>query len=88
LETGNPKKVDKLFTKDEVDQAVADGQMLLIMDNLVIDAKTYAMRHPGGRFTIEKNAGRDISKFFYGGYAMLNEKNDKKPHTHSKFALD
>jgi len=81
-------KVKETFTKEQVDEAVAGGRMLLIMDNLVIDVKNYAMRHPGGRFTIEKNAGRDISKYFYGGYAMLNEKGDKKPHTHSKFALD
>jgi cytochrome b involved in lipid metabolism len=26
--------------------------------------------HPGGKFVIEHNIGRDVSKFFYGGYSL------------------
>jgi len=28
--------------------------------------------HPGGTFSIKHNIGRDISKFFHGGYALEN----------------
>ena len=31
------------------------------------------------------NLGRDISKFFFGGYSLQS---GKKPHTHSQTALD
>ena len=33
------------------------------------------------------NFGRDISKFFYGGYNLVNVKG-KRPHHHSQPALD
>ena len=33
------------------------------------------------------NFGRDISKFFYGGYNLVNVKG-KQPHHHSQPALD
>ena len=28
--------------------------------------------HPGGTFSIQHNIGRDVSKFFYGGYSLEN----------------
>jgi cytochrome b involved in lipid metabolism len=37
---------------------------------MVLDIETYMAEHPGGKFSIEHNIGRDISKFFYGGYSL------------------
>ena len=45
---------------------------LVVMDNLILDLGEYGLLHPGGKFVIEANIGRDISKFFYGGYSMVN----------------
>ena len=42
----------------------------MILDDLVLDIENYMDNHPGGRFLLEHNIGRDISKFFYGGYAL------------------
>ena len=28
--------------------------------------------HPGGTFTLKHNIGKDISKFFHGGYSLEN----------------
>ena len=28
--------------------------------------------HPGGSFSLKHNVGRDISKFFHGGYSLEN----------------
>ena len=51
---------------------------------------SFAYRHPGGAFLIEYNVGRDISKFFYGAYALDGNSNDPKAkterHTHSNVA--
>jgi cytochrome b involved in lipid metabolism len=41
--------------------------------------------HPGGRFSLDHNIGKDVSKFFYGGYSMENE-SGLAPHTHSNDA--
>jgi cytochrome b involved in lipid metabolism len=38
------------------------------MNDLVIDVKNYYGSHPGGSFLMEKNVGRDIAKYFDGGY--------------------
>ncbi len=43
--------------------------------------------HPGGKFNLTHNLGRDVSKFFFGGYSLVNSFN-VKPHTHSQPALD
>ena len=51
-----------------------NGKKWVILDNLVLDlgegATSYFNHHPGGKFVLEHNVGRDISKFFFGGYAM------------------
>lgn len=60
------------------------------MDNCVLDNNLAADRvhydhwHPGGKFTLTKNFGRDISKYFYGAYKLVNtEKEILKCHSHS-----
>lgn len=44
--------------------------------------------HPGGKFLIQVNVGRDISRFFYGGYSLEGNFNQKPPlgHNHSNNA--
>jgi cytochrome b involved in lipid metabolism len=51
---------------------VSKGEKLVILDDMVLDMSSYAINHPGGNFTIEHNIGRDVSKFFYGGYSLEN----------------
>ena len=41
--------------------------------------------HPGGRFVIEKNIGREVGKFFYGAYTV--ESTSMHAYSHSKYAL-
>ena len=42
------------------------------MNDIIIDMKSYAKSHPGGLFLLDKNVGRDIGKYFDGGYQMEN----------------
>ncbi len=44
--------------------------------------------HPGGRFLLEHNVGRDVSKFFYGGYSLDGNliKGGSHINTHSNVA--
>ena len=62
----------KIFAFSEIDEEVENGRKLLLFDNLVLDLDGYERLHPGGKFVLNRNVGRDISKFFYGGYAMVN----------------
>lgn len=71
------------FTAQQVDKAVELGQKLVILDNLILDSNGYERIHPGGKFTLIKNFGRDISKFFYGGYVLVNGKGSYGVHSHS-----
>jgi cytochrome b involved in lipid metabolism len=43
---------------------------------LVIDITTYAYSHPGGDFLLTYNIGRDVSKFFFGSYALDGNHNN------------
>jgi cytochrome b involved in lipid metabolism len=52
---------------------------------MVLDISWFKDEHPGGKFSIEMNKGRDVSKYFYGGYSLENI--DKvQEHTHSNDA--
>jgi cytochrome b involved in lipid metabolism len=56
----------------------------VILDDLVLNVGDYITSHPGGPFLIRECIGRDISKYFYGGYSKT------KSHlinSHSKTAL-
>ena len=44
---------------------------LLILENYVLNLKEWEIYHPGGKFVLLKNVGRDITKFWYGGYQMV-----------------
>jgi cytochrome b involved in lipid metabolism len=52
----------------------------MILDNLVLDVEGYLIHHPGGQFVMTRNYGRDISKYFFGGYAMIK---GQKQQVHS-----
>ena len=54
----------------------------MILDDLVLDVGKYMNHHPGGRYFMIQNVGRDISKFFYGAYRLEND-SWGRPHTHS-----
>ena len=58
---------------------------LVILDGYVLELGSFLGEHPGGRFSLEHNIGRDISKFFYGGYALENTAK-LSPHTHTSDA--
>ena len=76
------RKNAKSWTPIEIEQAVEGGDTLVICDNLVLRTDGYERIHPGGKFTIRKNFGRDIAKFYYGNYALTNGRLTQ-PHTHS-----
>ena len=81
---------DVIITEEEFEKRVKDGEKLCILDDIVLNLETYAYSHPGGAFLIEYTVGRDISKFFYGSYAL--DGNTNKPgsknnsHAHSNIA--
>lgn len=52
---------------------------------MVLNVAKYEFNHPGGRFVINQNIGRDITKFFYGGYQLENA-SKMKPYFHSNIA--
>ena len=52
---------------------------------MVLDVKAYKKYHPGGSFLVKQTVGRDISKFFYGGYTIEYEEG-YKPYAHSNIA--
>lgn len=66
----NPEFQDVIISEDEFEERVKQGEKLVILDDLVLTIDEYGWRHPGGSFVIDYCVGRDISKFFHGGYAL------------------
>lgn len=65
------KVPNTIMTLNEFKKRVFEhGEQLCILDDLVLDVKDYMENHPGGQFLISHTVGTDISKFFYGGYAL------------------
>jgi cytochrome b involved in lipid metabolism len=82
-----PKSAPRI-TADEFNIQAKGGKRLMVLNDMVLDATKFVDYHPGGKFVININAGRDISKFFFGGYCL--EGNDAgKPvpgYNHSNYA--
>lgn len=79
--------MNRSFTIEEFHNLVyVQQQNLVVLDNKVLDFADYDHLHPGGKFTLKKNRGRDISKFFYGSYKLVNS-SDEKPRNHSASAM-
>ena len=78
----------KMMTREDFDHRVAKGEQLLLLDDLVLNVEAFAKEHPGGKFLITHNIGRDISKFYYGGYSLEDNLGGSpaKGYVHSNFA--
>ena len=77
-----------MMLREEFDQRIAKGEKLVLLDDLVLNVEAFAKEHPGGRFLITHNIGRDISKFYYGGYSLEDNlrASPAKGHIHTIFA--
>jgi stearoyl-CoA desaturase (delta-9 desaturase) len=73
---------ERMISLEEFNQMVHQQKAVVVLDDLVLDVSCYLDEHPGGRFLLEQNLGRDISKFFYGGFTTENI-NKVKPYNHS-----
>ena len=75
------------ITKEDFDERVSLGEKLVILDGFVLNIADFITHHPGGKFALSHNVGRDISKFFYGGYSMEgNMTNPQSGHVHTNYA--
>lgn len=81
-------KTDNVMTIDEFHDWVKAGKRLVTIDNLVLDYGNFAMIHPGGKFALQRTVGRDISKYFYGGFHILSDKGVHAPHLHTLKAFE
>jgi Cytochrome b5-like Heme/Steroid binding domain len=79
------KEVGEIISRDDFDARVAEGEHLVLLDDLVLDVSKFKSEHPGGQFVLDFHIGRDVSKFFYGGYVLENS-SGLAPHTHSNVA--
>ena len=59
----------------------------MILDDLVLDVTLFANSHPGSKFVIDRNVGKDISKYFYGGYS-LEPLQGSQNHAHTNYARE
>ena len=56
-----------LWTKQEFDERIAQGQKLIILDDLAHDVSSFLSDHPGGPEILLSKLGRDATIAFNGG---------------------
>ena len=66
---------NKTMTIKEFEENIKKGEKLWILDNLILDLSEYSKKHPGGQFVMDRTVGKDVSKFFYGGYSLDSNQN-------------
>ena len=79
------REVQARIPRHEFDERIRNGEKLVILDDMVLDVRRFRSEHPGGQFLIDFHVGRDVSKFFYGGYVLENQ-SGMTPYTHSNVA--
>jgi stearoyl-CoA desaturase (delta-9 desaturase) len=80
-------EVTSSMSREEFAQELKRGRKLVLLDDLVLDITEFVSEHPGGKFVMNHNVGRDISKFFFGGYCLEdNDKPNNRGHNHSVYA--
>lgn len=67
------------------EEMVKGKNEFVILDDLVLDVSQFKDSHPGGKFLLERMRGRDVSKFFHGGYS-LEPTQGSENHAHSNYA--
>jgi len=70
------------------EKQIRDGAVLCSLDDLILDVGGFMSRHPAGKFLIQNCIGRDMGKFFHGGYKMEDADNNVqiRPYRHSMAA--
>ena len=74
------------MSPDEFLMQVRGGKQWAMYNQYVVDVTSLLSSHPGGRFVIEKNIGREIGKYLYGAYTV--ESSSMSPHAHTRYAFD
>lgn len=76
------------MSREEFAQAILEFKKYVIVDDRVVDVSDYMEYHPGGRFLLNQCVGKDISKFFYGGYSLEGNLDGAvaEGHNHSYYA--
>ena len=75
------------MTVSEFNEFIKGDKPLVIIDNMVLNLGSFASVHPGGRLALQRTIGWDISKYFYGSYPLVSEKETIPAHLHSYTAL-
>lgn len=92
-QSSDPKKSDDSLgpyvlqiDSAEFSKLITAGRELVLLDDLVLDVSVFKSEHPGSKFILDSCLGQDISRYFYGGYALAG---DPAPsYAHSKLAYD
>jgi hypothetical protein len=81
-------KGHKSFSLEDFKYEVFDqNRKLVLLDNKVLELGQFPKFHPGGFFTLEKNVGRDVTKFFNGAYKLVASNTKEIQWNHSARAL-
>mmetsp|Transcript_24524 Transcript_24524/g.21767 ORF Transcript_24524/g.21767 Transcript_24524/m.21767 type:complete len:126 (+) Transcript_24524:87-464(+) len=72
------------MTIEDFEENISAGKKYVLLDNYVINIKSFIDEHPGGSAILKHHIGKDIGKFFHGAYSFTPS---YPKHSHSRDAL-
>ncbi len=61
LQTTTKAKTLPYMSRDEVEELIANGRKIILVDNFVLQVDAWMKYHPGGEITILHMVGRDAT---------------------------
>ena len=71
------------YSQLQLNKMIREGRKLVLFNDYIVDVESFLDEHPGTRFVLTENLGREVGKYFYGAYAV---EHDMPSHTHSSYA--
>ena len=83
---GESSTPDRVITKPDIDQMIANGKLILMIDGAVCEVPTQSFNHPGGMDVLKQYNGKEVGPIMRGS-EQASIKTRSRTVAHSDYAI-